>query len=65
MKIHDLVLASLLCLIFLPFIVSPELLIAYKNFNAHHGMVMAFVKFGVLATLGEVIGLRIRTGSYL
>jgi len=65
MKLQDLGLVALLCLIFLPFVFSPELLVAYKNFNGHHGMLMAFVKFGVLATLGEVIGLRIRTGSYL
>ena len=28
----------------------------YKSFNAAHGMIMSFVKFGVLATLGEIWG---------
>ena len=65
MKIQDLALAVLLCLILVPFAVFPEWLSAYKAFNGQHGMVMAFIKFGVLATLGEVIGLRIRTGHYL
>lgn len=65
MKVQDLALAALLFLIAAAFVAFPELLAAYENVNEHHGMVMAFVKFGILATLGEVIGLRIRTGSYL
>lgn len=36
----------------------------YKSFNAAHGMVMSFLKFGVLATLGEMLGLRISAGVY-
>lgn len=36
----------------------------YKSFNAIHGMVMSFVKFAILATLGEMLGLRISTGVY-
>ena len=31
---------------------------------AIHGMVMSFVKFAILATLGEMLGLRISTGVY-
>lgn len=65
MKTQDLLLTGLLCLLLLPFVAFPEWLDAYKDFNARHGMVMAFIKFGILATLGELIGLRIRTGSYL
>jgi hypothetical protein len=37
---------------------------AYTSFNKNHGLVSSFIKFGVLATLGEMIGLRIRTGNY-
>lgn len=51
-------------LAFAPFIVFPELLQFYKDFNASHGLIMAFIKFSILATLGEVIGLRIRKGVY-
>lgn len=36
----------------------------YNSFNAEHGMVMSFIKFAILATFGEAIGLRIRTGNY-
>lgn len=48
----------------MPFFLSPEIFAAYKSFNHQHGMIMSFIKFGVLATLGEIIGQRIRTGNY-
>jgi len=49
---------------FLPFFISSSVFDFYIGFNKEHGMIMAFVKFAILATLGEVIGLRIRTGDY-
>jgi len=49
---------------FLPFFVFNGLFEAYYQFNIEHGLVMSFIKFSILATLGEVIGLRIKTGSY-
>jgi hypothetical protein len=49
---------------FLPFFISSELFEAYYQFNLKHGLLMSFIKFFILATLGEVIGLRIKTGSY-
>jgi len=53
------------CLIvFAPFFLFESLYYGYLDFNADHGMIMSFLKFAVLATLGEVIGLRIRTGAY-
>jgi len=36
----------------------------YLQFNKEHGMIMSFFKFALLATLGEVIALRIKTGNY-
>jgi hypothetical protein len=51
-------------LVSLPFIFSPELYAWYKSFNVEHAFLMAFLKFGVLATLGEALGLRIKTGNY-
>lgn len=36
----------------------------YMQFNKEHGMIMSFIKFALLATLGEVIALRIKTGYY-
>ena len=53
-----------LVIIFLPFFVSESIYNWYKSFNAAHGMVMSFVKFGILATLGEMLGLRISAGVY-
>jgi hypothetical protein len=49
---------------FLPFFLFREIFDAYYRFNMEHGLVMSFIKFAVLATTGEVIGLRIRTGRY-
>lgn len=50
--------------IFMPFFLSHDLLAYYENFNMQHGLVMSFIKFALLATLGEVIGLRIKTGRF-
>lgn len=49
---------------FLPFFIFHKLFDAYYQFNLEHGLLMSFIKFFLLATLGEVIGLRIKTGSY-
>ncbi len=50
--------------IFLPFFLSADLYTAYKEFNAEHSMIMAFAKFALLSTLGEMLGCRISTGNY-
>lgn len=64
MKTKDyLFLLGSICL-FLPFFLLPEVLKFYLQFNSEHAMIMSFVKFAILATMGEVIGLRIKTGSY-
>jgi len=49
---------------FLPFFVFDAVFDAYYQFNLEHGVLMSFIKFAILATLGEVIGLRIKTGKY-
>ena len=56
----------LFCIIavFLPFIISDTLYDWYLTFNAEHGMVMSFLKFSILATMGELLGLRISKGVY-
>ena len=64
MKRQDLFFALVMLAIFVPFFVSPELYAWYQSFNAEHSMVMAFAKFGILSTLGEMLGCRISTGSY-
>jgi len=47
-----------------PFIFIPQVMNGYLWMNGHHPFAMAALKFAILATLGEVIGLRIRTGAY-
>ncbi|MDR1004331.1 MAG: hypothetical protein LBL97_04920 [Prevotellaceae bacterium] len=64
MKKHDFVFLFVVIILFLPFFVSDALYDGYKSFNAAHGMVMSFIKFGILATLGEMLGLRISAGVY-
>lgn len=64
MKRQDLYFALVMLAIFVPFFLSPELYAWYKTFNAEHAMIMAFLKFGILSTLGEMLGCRISTGSY-
>ncbi|MHC1707548.1 MAG: Mpv17/PMP22 family protein [Bacteroidales bacterium] len=65
MKIkNDLFCLLFLLLLFLPFVVSPVMLAFFEDFTRDHGIIASFVKFAILATTGELIGLRIRTGSY-
>lgn len=64
MKKQDFLFIFVLVALFAPFFVSNSLYDGYKSFNAEHGMVMSFLKFGVLATLGEMLGLRISAGVY-
>ena len=64
MKKQDFIFVFILVVIFLPFLVSDTIYDWYKSFNAAHGMIMSFLKFGVLATLGEMLGLRISVGVY-
>jgi hypothetical protein len=64
MKRPDIIFLLAVVLFFLPFFVSEKVFHFYVNFNHDHGYVMAFIKFAILATLGEVIGLRIKTGQY-
>lgn len=64
MKRTELYFAIVMLAIFLPFFLSADIYAWYKTFNAEHAMIMAFLKFGILATLGEMLGCRISTGKY-
>lgn len=64
MKRKDLWFALLVLALFLPFFLSPALYDLYRSFNASHGMVMSFIKFALLSTLGEMLGHRLSTGAY-
>lgn len=65
MKKSDFTFLLVATAIFLPFFISDDAYEWYKTFNATHGMVMSFLKFAILSTMGEMIGLRISTGVYI
>lgn len=64
MKKNDWLFILCLGLFFGPFVVSRQLLDLYLAAVGSRPLLMSFVKFAVLATLGEVIGLRISRGVY-
>jgi hypothetical protein len=47
-----------------PFFVFQDVYLFYEKSNQQFPLVLAFLKFAILATFGEVLGLRIRTGKY-
>ena len=64
MKKSDFIVIGCVIVCLLPFFVSDAVYSFYKTFNAEHGMIMSFLKFAILSTLGECIGLRISAGVY-
>lgn len=64
MKKDDLIFLTATLLLFSPFVACKQVYNGYTTFNAVHPYMTAFLKFGILATAGEAIGLRIKTGSY-
>jgi len=65
MKKQDLFFIGFLILLFLPFVIFEPVYSVYEKFNAGHGFITSFIKFAILATSGELLGLRIRTGNYI
>ena len=59
MKKSDILFIVIVIALFAPFLFSSSLYESYQSFNAAHGMVMSFLKFAILSTLGELLGLRI------
>lgn len=64
MKRDDLFLLLFIAALFLPFFLCESVYALYKETNTSHYYILAFLKFGILATLGESIGLRIKNGVY-
>lgn len=64
MKQKDIFFSLIILCLFFPFLFSEEMFRWYIVMNKSYALSMAFVKFAVLATLGEMLGLRIKTGSY-
>lgn len=65
MKKSDFAFIAVILAIFAPFALSETLYGWYKSFNAEHGMAMSFLKFAILSTAGELLGLRLSAGVYL
>lgn len=64
MKTKDFIFFSCLILLFVPFFISTEIFKFYETFNKEHVLITSFIKFAILATAGECIGLRIKTGAF-
>lgn len=64
MKKSDLILLLVVALAIAPFVLSDVPYQVYTELNTAHPYCLAFLKFAVLSTLGEMLGLRIKSGSY-
>ena len=64
MKRKDFYPLIFLVAVFAPFFIFEGAYRFYDEFYGSFPFITSFIKFAVLATAGEVIGLRIRTGSY-
>jgi len=64
LKKNDLILFSIIVILVSPLFIFNEVFEFIKAQNQNHGMIFSFIKFAILATLGESIGLRIRTSEY-
>lgn len=67
MKQKDFFFILFAIIIILPFIPFSFLTAFQKSFlyNESYWVITTFIKFALLATLGEIIGLRIKSGSYI
>lgn len=65
MKKQDWLLIVCVFVVLAPFFVpGTGFLKTFNNLTANYPFVMSFLKFAILSTLGEMIGLRIRKGHY-
>lgn len=64
MKKKDIIFILALIAVCAPIFLCNGVYPAYISLNAQHPYLLAFAKFAILSTLGESMGLRIKTGSY-
>jgi len=64
MKRSDLLVLAGVIILLSVFIIIHPVWDFYRRFNSEHAYLASFIKFAILATFGESIGLRIRTGHY-
>jgi hypothetical protein len=64
MKRSDIIFIAVFIAVFAPFFLFGELYEFFKNFTTEWAFTASFIKFALLATMGEMLGHRIRTGRY-
>ena len=64
MKKSDLIVIAVAIFVLLPFFVSDAVYGTFCDLTRRFPLWMAFLKFGILATFGEMLGQRIKTGQY-
>ncbi len=64
MKKTDFIVIAIIVICLLPFFLFDGVYDTYCAANQRFPLCMAFLKFGILATFGEMLGNRVRTGEY-
>lgn len=64
MKKSDYIVIACVVVVLAPFFLFSGVYDAYETFNANHAVWASFLKFAILSTFGECIGLRISSGVY-
>lgn len=64
MKKNDFLIALVVIVILAPFFIFDSVYENYLSINRQFPLLAAFVKFSILATFGEILGKRIKTGNY-
>ncbi len=64
MKKTDFIVILIVIAFLAPFFLCDAVYEGYQAWNHSNAMSMAFLKFAILATFGEMLGLRIKTGRY-
>ncbi|MCU0377085.1 MAG: hypothetical protein MUC78_02395 [Bacteroidales bacterium] len=65
MKKRDLIFIAGFTAVFVPFFISEKLYDFFLWFSGEWAFTASFIKFAILATMGEMLGSRIRAGIYL
>jgi hypothetical protein len=65
MKRSDILFIAVFVGLFVPFILSQKLYEFFLWFSTEWAFTASFIKFAILATMGEMLGSRIRSGLYL
>lgn len=64
MKKTDLIFIACAVVVFAPFFIFDSVYQAFLTATREHPFFMSFIKFGILSTAGECIGMRIKAGKY-